>query len=102
MKWGLRTFDDGSWFESKSRATGSQIQITFDSREAKSWGSKKEAQQYAATRRINGFAPEKLPPTVTTPRAAPGKGKRNRLTDLRCAWRHASVAERAEFLAEVA
>jgi len=34
-------------------------------------------------------------------KAAPGKGKRNRLTDLRCAWKHATESERTRFLGEV-
>ena len=32
-------------------------------------------------------------------KAAPGKRKRNRLTDLRCAWKHATPEQRREFVA---
>lgn len=41
------------------------------------------------------------PSCAKTKRAAPGKGKRNRLTDLKCGWKHATEEERTAFLEEI-
>ena len=101
MKWGLQ-LSDGLWVTILGEEDDGTPILQFFADKATTWGTKAEAEAVRVEKFAGAeFVVAKDAPAAPAKRAKPGKGKRSRLTDLRCAWRHASEEERAAFLGEV-
>lgn len=95
MRWGLQT-TTGLWVSVAEIIAGiPQVRMVRDPSRATAWPTECDAAR-VRDRHFDGagFTPARLPAKVKPV-------KQNRLTDLRCAWRHATPRERAEFLTEV-